>query len=103
MLKLERLERCPLCNEELLASASSELYSGKNFICNNYDECHLKYVKSGRNFYLVKYLKDNTEIWWCSNGPCQMKFKGSARYEKLNFEPPFNIDENRLRKLLLFS
>lgn len=102
-MPFEKPLRCPLCDGEWDICPSTYNPNVEHFSCINYNKCQLLYIVDVYNFYIIKYLKDETQIWWCSNGPCEIKFGNSFKYEKLNFILPFNINENRLKKFLLFS
>jgi hypothetical protein len=98
----QKPEQCPLCHQEWISTKTG--IPGAEYVA---DCCELRLiVNNSKAWFIVKKLTNECEIWWCSiinHTWCEIKISSSVNYKRINFIPPFNIDENRLKKLLLFS
>lgn len=88
---------CPACNQEWVVD------NDITFICANYDKCRMSYIQmDDTSFFIRKFMLDGTEVWWSSIGPCEIR-QPRGQYRKINFIPPFDVDEERLKIFLVFS
>jgi len=100
----ERPKQCPICNGEWIISKAAGIadLSCTDFMCANWKNCQLLLKIASSSFYIIKTFNNGGGVWWCSNGPCEMRLARDG-FKKLTFDPPFDIDEKRLRLLLVFS
>lgn len=99
----EKPKQCPICNGEWITSKlPSADFTCNDFVCANWENCQLLLKTSGGDFWIVKSLSKGGEVWWCSNGPSEMRLARDG-FKKLIFDPPFDIDEDRLKLLIIFS
>lgn len=98
-------DECPVCNADWISDFHKKSDSCQHFYCSNQD-CNFRLTTfSGIStaYFMQNTFSDGTEIWWCSNGPSEIRRPGHKRYYKLDFVPPFNINFDRLKLLLIFS
>lgn len=98
---------CPLCQGKWLKSTTPQCC-----ICPNSKKCHTLFIveagggpfsiPSGGRFFLKRILEDGTEIWWSSEDFAQIRYNPGG-YQKLTFDPPFDVNKERLKLLILFS
>lgn len=91
---------CPICKTSW--TIRNEEDNASFYACNNFINCQIRFIDAGSRFYLKKFLKNGGEVWWCSNGPSEVKWKDSG-FRKLTFDPPYAITEERLKLLIVFS
>jgi hypothetical protein len=95
----DRPPNCPICNGEWIGDPNDITF----FSCINYNKCRLSYIiMDDASFFVRKLMLDGTEVWWSSVGPCEIK-QPQCQYRKINFIPPFDVDEARLKIFLVFS
>jgi hypothetical protein len=90
---------CPLCQGRWLKSTTPQCC-----ICPNPKRCHTLLIveAGGGRFFLKRVLEDGTEIWWSSEDFAQIRYNPGG-YQKLNFDPPLDVNKERLKLLILFS
>lgn len=97
-------KQCPLCldqNWDFLEDISSLMYN--HFTCPNYSQCRLTLILTNEDYFIKKTLLDGTEIWWSNILKHSYLRLPQSGYHYLTFDLPLNIDETRLKILLLFS
>ncbi len=74
-----------------------------HFDIDNIHSIRLLAPLPGAKAYIVSYLANDAQVWWCEDGECQIKLSLYKGLRTINFTPPFNVSFERLKRLLLFS
>ena len=105
-----KLDACPLCQGEWHQVDDADYSGYLHFKCAN--KCGLDYMYMGltnswdRVWLRKKFPALETSIWWCNELPCRLQKLPVEKYhfaKDLSFVLPFDIDEERLQLLLVFS
>ena len=90
---------CPLCRHLPFDTTNGSK-------CSNFEQCRFWLKAYRKTQYLGKYFKSGNEIWWIYRGDYdsnEYEVRINRKYHKISFIPPFDLTEERLLKLLLFS
>ena len=106
---------CPLCKGKWEfyqpPGIQEDIEIIRRYRCTNYEVCHFFFDEVGfvdegaenYKYFLHKDLPNNIEIWWdLDDKLCEIKY-GKMGYSKIDFTPPYEVDEKRLKIFLLFS
>jgi hypothetical protein len=96
-MPFEKPLRCPLCDGHWLPT-----FADDHFTCDNWETCGLLFLAKDASYYIKKICPDGTEVWWCYNGPCEIR-RPMGGFFKINFNPPFDITPEQLKLYLVFS
>lgn len=93
---------CPLCQGDWIRDYGYENNSWGRYTCPNSELCNIVYYTchSSENFYVQKFVDDKT-IWWGTGERCEVVI--NKTWKKLTFLPPFEIDSERLKLIILMS
>ena len=106
---IELPDQCPLCHKdwELIDEASGVgggfgLFA--EFRCPQYSQCYCslyKDSKTGKKEWLGRFVGE-FEIWWDIEEGIDYR-DGNQEMFRVSFDLPFDVDEERLKLLLVFS
>lgn len=97
-----RYLNCPLC-DSVWMHKSSRYYSFNHYICSA--NCKLQLIERGNFYKIYKEVSDILEVWWAYDRSAIVynNLNGSTEYVFENMIPPFNIDKDRLKLIMIMS
>jgi hypothetical protein len=103
-MKSINFPNCPACHSSWVNTCySTSIW--EEYDCQNREQCRTTYYKGisfNRDTYYIRRRFNKHTIWWGANTGCEIEM-GSGLYETINAELPFDIDNERLKLLLLLG